>query len=66
MEDDGFVDDDFIEETAREYVGRYGVDAIPILRERAEIAIATGDYLLAQTWRGIIEAAERITGLDDQ
>jgi hypothetical protein len=38
MEDEGFVDDDFIEETAREYVGRYGFDAILILRERAEIA----------------------------
>jgi hypothetical protein len=57
MEDEGFVDDDFIEETAREFVARHGFDALPILRERARIADAAGDYLLAQTWREIVEAA---------
>ncbi|HVC56120.1 MAG TPA: hypothetical protein VND95_09195 [Stellaceae bacterium] len=66
MEDEGFVDDDFIEETAREYAGRYGLDAILVLRERAAIAEVAGDYLLVQTWREIVEAAKRIMGLDDQ
>jgi hypothetical protein len=62
MEDDGFVDDDFIEETAREFVARYGFDSLAVLREHAGIAEAAGDYLVAQTWREIVEAAERIIG----
>jgi hypothetical protein len=60
MEDEGFVDDDFIDETAREFVGRYGFASLEMLRERAAIAEAAGDYLLAQTWGEIIEAAEQI------
>lgn len=60
MEDEGFVDDDFIEETAREYIGRYGPGAIRVLREYARIAEVAGDYLLAQTWREIVDAANRI------
>ena len=66
MEDEGFVDDDFIEETAREYVSRYGFNSIPMLRERAEIAEAAGDYLLAQAWRDMTEAAKRTMGLDQE
>jgi hypothetical protein len=62
MEDEGFVDDDFIEDTAREYVGRYGFNSIPMLRERAQIAEAAGDFLIAQTWRAIAEAAEHMMG----
>jgi len=63
MEDEGFVDDEFIEETAREFVGRYGVNALAVLRERAGIAEAAGDYLLVQTWRQIVEAAQRMLKL---
>lgn len=62
MEDEGFVDDDFIEQTARDFVARYGLDSLPSLRERAAIAAAAGDYLLAETWREILEAAERMIG----
>lgn len=62
MEDEGFVDDEFIEEVAREYVGRYGRSGVTMLRERARIADATGDYLLAQSWREMAEAAEAMLG----
>ena len=57
MEDEGFVDDEFLEETAREFVGRYGAHAPSLLRERAAIAAASGDYLLTQTWQRVLEAA---------
>jgi hypothetical protein len=60
MEDEGFVDDDFIDQTARAFVGRHGAASLAMLRERAAIAEAAGDYLLAQTWREIVEAAERM------
>jgi hypothetical protein len=60
MEDEGFVDDDFIDDTARAFVGRFGFASIAVLRERAAIAEAAGDYLLAQTWREIVEAAEHM------
>ena len=60
MEDEGFVDDEFIEDTAREFVGRYGFASLRLLRERAAIAERAGDYLLAQTWREIVDAAERL------
>ena len=60
MEDDGFVDDDFIDDTAREFVGRHGFASLAVLRERAAIAETAGDYLLAQTWREIVEVAERL------
>ena len=62
MEDEGFVDDGFIEETARDYVGRYGESAPALLRERTAIAEASGDYLLIQTWQRIVEAAEQMLG----
>ena len=62
MEDEGFVDDEFIEEVARDYVARYGPSGIAMLQERARIADATGDYLLAQSWREIAEAAEQLAG----
>jgi hypothetical protein len=60
MEDEGFVDDEFIDDTAREFVGRYGFVSIKVLRERAAIAEAAGDYLLAETWREIVDAARRM------
>ena len=62
MEDEGFVDDDFIEDVARDYVGRYGPGGAAMLRERAGIAEAAGDYLLAQSWRDMAEAAEAMLG----
>ena len=60
MEDEGFVDDDFLEDAAREFVGRYGYASLTVLREHAAIAEAAGDYLLAQTWREIVEIAEQM------
>jgi hypothetical protein len=64
MEDEGFVDDDFIEDVAREYVGLHGTQSIAMLEERAEIPEAAGDQLAAQTWRAIAEAAESIIECD--
>jgi len=58
MEDEGFVDDDFIQDTAREFFARYGLGSIALLHERAEIAEAAGDHLSAQTWCAVLEAAE--------
>ena len=62
MEDEGFVDDDFIDDTAREFVARYGAASLAMLRERAGIAAAAGDYLLAETWQRIVEAADDMLG----
>jgi hypothetical protein len=58
MEDEGFVDDEFIDETAREYVALHGANCLELLRERARFAEAAGDFLLAETWREIVDAAE--------
>jgi hypothetical protein len=33
-----------------------------MLRERAKIAAAAGDYLFAQSWREMAEAAEAMLG----
>jgi len=60
MEDDGLVDDDFIEEVAWEYVGLHGEASISMLRKQAELVETAGDRLSAQTWHAIAEAAERI------
>jgi hypothetical protein len=62
MEDEGFVDDEFIEAVARDYVGRYGACGVAMLRERTRIADATGDYLLAHSWREMAEAADAMLG----
>ena len=65
MEDEGFVDDEFIAETARRCIALHGLKGIAVLRERARIAEASGDFLLAQTWREIVALAERmIAGLE--
>jgi predicted HD phosphohydrolase len=64
MEDEGFVDDSFIEETAWEYVSRHGRECVTLLRRLADAAQRAGDALQAQTWRAIAEAAERIINLD--
>ncbi|HTV89418.1 MAG TPA: hypothetical protein VME41_10420 [Stellaceae bacterium] len=63
MEDEGFVDDDFIEDAAREYIARWGIDAVPMLQERAAIAEAACDTLLAQAWRDMVAVAERVTAI---
>ena len=63
MEDEGFVDDGFIEETAWEHVGRYGDAAVAVLRELAGAAARAGDEISAQTWRAILDAAERISAV---
>ncbi len=60
MEDEGFVDDDFIDDIALEFVGRYGLSSLVVLREHAAIAETAGDYLLAETWREIVEVAEQM------
>jgi hypothetical protein len=62
MEDEGFVDDELIEETARDFVAMHGANAVALLRERARIAEASGNYVLAQTWQEILRAAERLLG----
>jgi len=63
MEDEGFVDDSFIEETAWEYVGLHGSACLSVLRQLAEIAEQAGDEVAAQTWRAIAEAGARILAL---
>jgi hypothetical protein len=63
MEDEGFVDDSFIEETAWEYVGLHGSASVAVLRQLAEAGARAGDELSAQTWRVIADAAERILAL---
>ncbi|HEY4471555.1 MAG TPA: hypothetical protein VGN21_10325 [Stellaceae bacterium] len=64
MEDEGFVDDSFIEETAWEYVSLHGRECVTLLRRLADAGQRAGDALSAQTWRAIAEAAERIINLD--
>jgi hypothetical protein len=64
MEDEGFVDDSFIEETAWDYVGLHGGACLPMLRQLAEITERSGDDVSAHTWRAIAEAAERILATD--
>ena len=60
MEDEGFVGDDFIEYTAREYIARYGLSSVELLRQSVRTAEASGDYLLAETWREIAALVEAI------
>ena len=64
MEDEGFVDDDFIDDTARRYVALHGAACLNLLRERARIAAAAGDYLVAQTWQEIVAAARDMLGAE--
>lgn len=64
MEDEGFVDDEFIEETAWEYVARHGRACVSVLSRLTEAAEAGGDPLAAQTWRAVREIAERILSDD--
>lgn len=63
MEDEGFLDDSFIEEAARDYVAQHGFNAVYVLRERGRIAARAGDEIAAQTWREIAETAAEILGV---
>jgi hypothetical protein len=54
------MDEPRIERVAREMVEQHGRDAVPILRERAEVADSLNDMLAAETRRDIANAAERI------
>jgi hypothetical protein len=64
MEDEGYVDDGFIEETAWEYASLHGKDAVPMLWQLAAAAERASDIVGAQTWRAIAEAAKRILALE--
>ena len=63
MEDEGFIDDDFIEDGARDYAARYGLAAVAMLRDRARIAEVAGDHLLAQAWQEMADEAGRLLGV---
>ena len=60
MEDEGDVDDDFIADTAWEYVPIHGAASLPLLRKLADSAAAVGDPVTAETWRAIAEIARHI------
>jgi hypothetical protein len=64
MEDEGFVDDSFIEATAWEYVSLHGKESVSMLLRLAAAADRAGDALSAQTWRAIAEAAARIVAVE--
>jgi hypothetical protein len=64
MEDEGFVDDSFIEEAAWKYVSLHGRESVALLLRLAEATERAGDALSAQTWRAIADAAERILALE--
>ena len=53
-----------VEEAAREIVDRYGADALPILRKRAEAADEMDDALATKAWRDIVDSAERLLRKD--
>ena len=53
-------DDDDVEQVAREYLQRHGLDSPSILRDYAEVADAIGDILSAEAWRDIADTAELI------
>ena len=57
------ADDDngqLIDRVAREQIQQHGANAVSILRERAEIAEASGDELSAEAWREIAQAVNRL------
>jgi hypothetical protein len=64
MEDEGFVDDSFIEATAWEYVSLHGKESMSLLLRLAAAADRAGDTVSAQTWRAIAEAAARIVAVE--
>ena len=53
-------DEKTVETVAHESIVRYGADAVPVFRARAEHAETMGDKLAAKTWRNIADAAERM------
>jgi hypothetical protein len=58
------MEDTLLETAASEFVESYGANALPVLRERAEIAAERGHELSARIWTDIADAAERI--IDDR
>ncbi|HKS88985.1 MAG TPA: hypothetical protein VJR70_06060 [Stellaceae bacterium] len=60
MEDEGFVDDDFLAETAWEYVGVHGRAGLVLLDRLVGSAEKAGDPVSAETWRAVREMAEAI------
>ena len=62
MEDEGFVDDDYIEELAWEYLVQHGPASLALLRKQVETMETAGDRLSAQTWRAIAERVAMIMG----
>jgi hypothetical protein len=46
-----------VEQSAPEFLDQYGADAVPILREGAELAEDEG---AGKAWRDIADAAERL------
>jgi hypothetical protein len=49
-----------VERVAREFIDRDGSDALPVLREHAEIADGLRDGMAAKAWRDIADAVERL------
>jgi hypothetical protein len=64
MEDEGFVDDSFIEATAWEYVSLHRKESVSMLLRLAAAADRGRDAVSAQTWRAITEAAARIVAVE--
>ena len=53
-----------IERAAADIVDRYGSEAVPILRERAENAAELGDQMAAEEWRAIADRVEHLAQKD--
>jgi hypothetical protein len=60
MEDESFVDDDCIEELAREYVALHGQASLTLLRKLIETMETAGDRLSTATWRAVAERVAMI------
>ena len=57
----GMIEDEngkTVEQIAQDIVHQHGVDAVSLLRQRAEQAEAIGDKVGAQAWRHITDLAE--------
>jgi hypothetical protein len=61
----GIMDDhDLVEHVARQFVRRHGACAVELLRERADSS--AGDYVSADAWLDIADAAERLLETDTE
>ena len=52
------------EQAAAGLIEKHGVSALPLLRERAEMAEKLGHRVAASTWREMAEAAARLLRVD--